>query len=228
MNFGCRTSLPGARGPTGTAFRLIVSSSTGRFTHTRTDSVPCQSRESQNLLLHLPLHLTPLHRIGVLLRPPRGLLRHQLHFLLRTIGPVHYHAVSLGARFDIGVAERPHVLLVVLEKLLLRTEDATGSHHADVTNRLAARELVLAHQPAADERASPPQPRLAVHRDGPLLLAADVEPLVEHGLVRRRAVIKVNVIVVEASVDEILGVVMVVVEAHNRRHSHALEDLEVG
>eukprot|EP00962_Isochrysis_galbana_P013031 scaffold3723_cov112-Isochrysis_galbana.AAC.3 len=86
----------------------------------------------------------------------------------------------------------------------------------------------MLHQVERDERPSTTQPRLAVHRKPALLRLCNLHEPLDDGIGRVAAVGEVEVVVVEAGLEELLAVVHLVVEAHDARDVQLVEVLEIG
>jgi len=81
----------------------------------------------------------------------------------------------LVATAPIHLALVPHVQLLVLQELLLGSENAARSRNPRPRYRFGRRELEMLHQVAANQRSRSPEPRLAVNCDGTGSLLADSE-----------------------------------------------------
>jgi hypothetical protein len=103
---------------------------------------------------------------------------------------------------------------------MLLADDRPRQHaslsDAQPPHRRPRREPPLQHQVQRDERAGPPQPRLAVHRHQPLRRVHDVQEAPHHVRRRRGAVVEVEVVVADAVRGEVAAVLLGLVEPHHR------------
>eukprot|EP00961_Rhodomonas_salina_P179209 2418127-Rhodomonas_salina.2 len=112
----------------------------------------------------------------------------------------------------------PDLLLVELQKVLLRPDHAPRTHDPQPRDGFPRSPAVLPHDPRGNQRSSSPQTRQAVHSNHSALVLGDFME-VAHELQRwRRAVIEVQVIVCEVAGGESSAVVRVrFVQAHDTR-----------
>mmetsp|Transcript_30491 Transcript_30491/g.73539 ORF Transcript_30491/g.73539 Transcript_30491/m.73539 type:complete len:418 (-) Transcript_30491:58-1311(-) len=120
------------------------------------------------------------------------------------------------------------MLLAILEKLLLRPNHGARPANPQPRNRLPRTEALMLHHVQRNQRPRASQPSLAVHRNHASLLVADVEKL-PHNMCRGgRAVLKLEVVKIEARLLEMRLVIRFrLVEANNGRDIHVLEDLHI-
>mmetsp|Transcript_19423 Transcript_19423/g.58648 ORF Transcript_19423/g.58648 Transcript_19423/m.58648 type:complete len:239 (+) Transcript_19423:944-1660(+) len=86
----------------------------------------------------------------------------------------------------------------------------------------------MLHEVERDERPSTAEARLTVHGKAAFLRLGNLHEALDDGVGRVATVREIEVIVVEASFEELLAIVDLVIEAHDARHVHPAEIVKVG
>mmetsp|Transcript_80105 Transcript_80105/g.214502 ORF Transcript_80105/g.214502 Transcript_80105/m.214502 type:complete len:253 (+) Transcript_80105:207-965(+) len=127
----------------------------------------------------------------------------------------------------VRLPRRAHGPLLLAQEVLLRADDAPRTNQPQPRDGLARREGVVLHEVHADERASPPQPSVAVHRNGARRRLHQREKAVDDSGRRRGAVGEEKVVQGDPHGREGCGVVARGGEPHHPRRTEAPQNARV-
>ena len=113
------------------------------------------------------------------------------------------------------------------EVVLLLADDAARAHDAEPAHRLARAEAVRPHQVARDERAGPAEAGLAVHGDEALRGIDDAEKGGDDVVRGAGAVLELEVMVGDATLNKVASVVLGLVETDHISHAEVVEDVDI-
>jgi len=134
----------------------------------------------------------------------------------------------LGRRFAFDIV-RFHLRQVEL----LWAEDRAGPRDPHPADERLGRDLVVFHCPEADQGACAAETGLAVDRDGAgvitcgKMVVGNLHPLVDDRVRRCGTVYEKQVVVSNASLNEVLFIVFLLVQANDSRDIEALEDFDI-
>lgn len=127
---------------------------------------------------------------------------------------------AVGAQF-------PHGLLDLDQVVLLRAEDRAGPGDSDPADELSGWKVVVFHGVAGDQGACSSQACLAVDGQRAVGLLRNLQEFIDdlHG--GNAAVRKVQLMMPDSILDEVVGLVGLVVEPHHSLRAQFLEDWRV-
>lgn len=124
-------------------------------------------------------------------------------------------------------AQLAHRLLDLDQVILLRAQDGARPGDPDPADELCGGEAVVLHGVAGDQGAGSSQPGLAVDGEGAVGLLGQLKKLSNDFHRRHAAIGKVQLMVADAVLDEVIGLVGLVVEPHHGLGAQFLEDRRV-
>ena len=107
---------------------------------------------------------------------------------------------------------------LLFEKVLLRSDDRSRPTYPEPSDDLGGRHAIVFHNVAGDQGAGASEAGLAVDGESAVALLRQVDEALDNALTGRAAVDEEHVLVLEAGLGETLGVVDLLVEAHDAAH----------
>mmetsp|Transcript_8314 Transcript_8314/g.16580 ORF Transcript_8314/g.16580 Transcript_8314/m.16580 type:complete len:350 (-) Transcript_8314:623-1672(-) len=125
---------------------------------------------------------------------------------------------------ELELVPLPRAVVAHFEEMLLRANNAAGADNAQPCNAFVRAKVQVLHHPERDERARPAEACFAVHGDEPLLCIANIQEFLYNFDGWNCAIVKVEVDVLDPVLDEDVAVVLLLVEANDRRDVNVVED----
>jgi hypothetical protein len=107
---------------------------------------------------------------------------------------------------------------ILLKPVLLKAYDRAGSTDPYPGNGLCGRKLIVFHNPTGNQCPGSTQTRLTMYGNGSVSIFTDFEKLSHNGIAWSTSVDEEEVPVIEAIVDESVGVVKLFIESYNCCH----------